>query len=69
MELEKQVNEGKEVSGFLSKLIASGKMSQNELYSNISDLMAAAVDTVRSDCFVLNIYCDHSHYLVLSFSF
>ncbi|KAK2163913.1 hypothetical protein LSH36_72g04020 [Paralvinella palmiformis] len=48
MEIEKELSEGREVSGLLSKLIASGNMSQNELYSNISELMAAAVDTTSN---------------------
>lgn len=56
MEIEKELSEGREVSGLLSKLIASGNMSQNELYSNISELMAAAVDTVSRTISELKYY-------------
>ena len=35
-----------EEEGFLSFLLASGNMSRDEIYANISELMLGAVDTV-----------------------
>ena len=43
---EKLLNK-EDVTGFLSTLLATQKMSLNEIYANISELMAAAVDTVN----------------------
>ena len=47
-QIQKNINNNEEVSGFLSSLLASQKISMEEIYANISELMAAAVDTVST---------------------
>jgi len=47
-EMNQQLLNNEEVSGFLSSLLASQKMSLKEIYANISELMAAAVDTTSN---------------------
>lgn len=46
-ELEGQVERGKEVSGYLSYLLASGRLSLDEVYGSVAELLLAGVDTVR----------------------
>ena len=46
-EIQKKMANNEEVSGFLSTMLANKTMSMGEIYANISELMAAAVDTVR----------------------
>uniref|UniRef100_A0A8B9PXV0 Cytochrome P450 family 27 subfamily A member 1 n=1 Tax=Apteryx owenii TaxID=8824 RepID=A0A8B9PXV0_APTOW len=47
-ELEGQVERGKEVSGYLSYLLASGRLSLEEVYGSVAELLLAGVDTVRA---------------------
>lgn len=47
-ELEGQVERGKEVSGYLSYLLASGRLSLDEVYGSVAELLLAGVDTVRA---------------------
>uniref|UniRef100_A0A8B9PWZ4 Cytochrome P450 family 27 subfamily A member 1 n=1 Tax=Apteryx owenii TaxID=8824 RepID=A0A8B9PWZ4_APTOW len=47
-ELEGQVERGKEVSGYLSYLLASGRLSLEEVYGSVAELLLAGVDTVRT---------------------
>lgn len=47
-ELEGQVERGKEVSGYLSYLLASGTLSLDEVYGSVAELLLAGVDTVRA---------------------
>lgn len=47
-ELEGQVEGGKEVSGYLSYLLASGRLSLDEVYGSVAELLLAGVDTVRA---------------------
>lgn len=47
-ELEGQVEHGKEVSGYLSYLLASGRLSLDEVYGSVAELLLAGVDTVRA---------------------
>ena len=47
-EIQKVLAEGKEVTGFLSVLLANNKLSLEETYGNLSELMAAGVDTVST---------------------
>ena len=53
LKIEKQIENGEEPSGFIAGVLAKQMISTNELYSNISELMAAAVDTV---CIFQHIY-------------
>lgn len=48
-ELEGQVERGKEVSGYLSYLLASGRLSLDEVYGSVAELLLAGVDTVRAE--------------------
>ena len=45
-EIKAKLARNEEVSGFLSTILANETMSIGEIYANISELMAAAVDTV-----------------------
>lgn len=47
-QLEGQVERGKEVSGYLSYLLASGRLSLDEVYGSVAELLLAGVDTVRA---------------------
>lgn len=47
-ELEGQVERGTEVSGYLSYLLASGRLSLDEVYGSVAELLLAGVDTVRA---------------------
>ena len=44
--MKKDKREGMKPSGFLSNVIASGTQSREEMLTTVSELMAAAVDTV-----------------------
>ena len=46
-EIEKDKLEGVEPAGFLSNVIASGQQSPGEIVTTVSELLTAAVDTVR----------------------
>ncbi|KFO86947.1 hypothetical protein N320_04694, partial [Buceros rhinoceros silvestris] len=45
VELEGQVERGKEVSGYLSYLLARGRLSLDEVYGSVAELLLAGVDT------------------------
>lgn len=47
-EIQKKLDKGEEVDGFLSTLLASKSLSQSEVYANISELMLGAVDTTSN---------------------
>lgn len=47
-ELEGQVERGTEVTGYLSYLLASGRLSLDEVYGSVAELLLAGVDTVRA---------------------
>ena len=47
-DLKVKTSKNEEVSGFLSTILINETMSIGEIYANISELMAAAVDTVSS---------------------
>ena len=51
-EIESKIERGEEVTGFLSTLLVNQTMSMGEIYANISEMMAAAVDTVNILSFV-----------------
>ena len=42
------LEEGVEPSGFLSNVLAAKKLSMEEVHASVSELLAAAVDTVSS---------------------
>ena len=48
-EIRRDLDEGREVSGFLAPLLMSDKFSVDDIYANVSELMFAGVDTVRTD--------------------
>ena len=45
-QIEAKLSRGEEVSGFLAHLVTNGNLSRDEIYTNIIDLMVAAMDTV-----------------------
>jgi hypothetical protein len=45
-EIEEKLAKGEEVEGFLASVLLQEDISRKEAYSNVSDLMMAAVDTV-----------------------
>ena len=45
-EMSQDLEDGVEPTGFLSTVIASHQLSPGEIYATVSELMAAAVDTV-----------------------
>ena len=45
-EMSQDLEDGVEPSGFLSTVIASHQLSPGEIYATVSEIMAAAVDTV-----------------------
>ena len=45
-EIEVKLASGQELHGFLSYLLSNKTLSQGEIYSNVTEMMLAAVDTV-----------------------
>ena len=46
VEMAKDQEEGVEPTGFLSSVIATHQLSPEEVYATVSEILAAAVDTV-----------------------
>ena len=45
-EIKEDLASGKDISGFLADLVRNENLTEDEIYSNVSEFMAAAVDTV-----------------------
>ena len=46
-EIARDQQEGVEPTGFLSNVIATHQLTPGEIYSSVSELLTAAVDTVK----------------------
>ena len=55
--IAKDLEEGVEPTGFLSNVIATKKHTPGEIYSSVSELMSAAIDTVN---LTLSVYRNNS---------
>ena len=56
-----QRGEDADDGSYLAHLIAEGKLSNEQIYSNMTELLAASIDTVSYDPLLLSSEHSHAH--------